>query len=494
MQLPLHRAWLDGRWGCSPGSGFSAVRWPLRYQLLVPFGAVTALALVALSALQAHLAALRTERQIEAQLDGIAETLRLASFPLTDAVLRQMRGLSGAEFLVADAARRVIAASDPAFADSVLEDTGAGEIRLRSAQEVGGASYFHASVPMRSNDGRTPGSLLHVFYPEQNWREARWQAAMPSCIVGGVALGLVFATGAVVARRVTRPIQQLQAQAARMAEGCFEPIELPARHDELRDLVASVNSLARQMNSMIAAIKRTERYALLGQLSGGLAHHLRNTITGARLGVQLHQRRCPDADPEALAVAMRQLSLAEEQLQRFLAVGQPAPPRCVEFDFNTVLGELVSLIEPSCRHRQVELRVLVENDSLPMSADPDQLKQLSLNLALNAIEAAASGGWVEIATCLLPGDNLSVRVRDSGQGPPAELEDRMFEPFVTGKPDGIGLGLAVARQLAEANGGRLTFSRADATCFELILPAAPRPLQGERQASLACAGASPEAD
>jgi signal transduction histidine kinase len=209
----------------------------------------------------------------------------------------------------------------------------------------------------------------------------------------------------------------------------------------------------------------------MGQLSGGLAHHLRNAVAGAKLALQLHQRSCREVDQESLAVALRQLRLTEEQLQRFLTAGQPQLPNRVVCQLPQVVTELAALVGPICQHRKVAFQHALPAEPLPcVSADPALLHQALLNLILNAVEAAGGNGWVRIEYGLADSGRIGIRVVDSGPGPPDELHPRLFEPFATGKPDGIGLGLAAARQIAEAHGGDLTFTGQSPTCFELRLP------------------------
>ncbi len=273
-----------------------------------------------------------------------------------------------------------------------------------------------------------------------------------------------------IAARLSRPIVELRRQVGHIACGDFEPLPLPSRNDELRDLVGSVNALAGQLDEMQRVIKRSERLALLGQLSGGLAHHLRNDVTGARIAVQLHQRQCREIDQESLAVALRQLSLTEEHLKRFLEAGRPQPPCRTDCDLRAIVDELVQLVSPACQHRKVDLAVDCRADwNTRLSADAEQLRQMLLNLVLNAIEAAGPHGSVRVVL-EAAGNQATVRIYDSGPGPPPQIAERLFEPFTTGKAEGIGLGLTVARQIAEAHGGRLTFQSDGGTCFCLILP------------------------
>jgi signal transduction histidine kinase len=211
--------------------------------------------------------------------------------------------------------------------------------------------------------------------------------------------------------------------------------------------------------------------ALLGQLSGGMAHHLRNGVAGARMAMQLHQRRCGQIDPESLEVALRQLALIESHLKRFLALGKPEEPRTGPCNLAEVVRSVVGLVEPSFRHHDVQIEVVEKDHSAVLEADADQLSQAFMNLVLNARDGAGPGGWVRVE--LSGGERWAhvVRVLDSGPGPAPEVRDRLFDAFTTNKPEGVGLGLAVARQIIEKHQGFLRFEPLGAmTCFEIQLP------------------------
>ncbi len=452
------------------------MRWPLRYQILFPFAGVMLAVVVGVSLLDAYLAARRTQRQIEQQLQGVAQTLLEANFPLTEAVLKQTRGLSGAEFLLTDQQGRLLAASlEGADASAIPSGPTSNRFRLGDPIALAGESYFHAAIAVRPRGTQTDPMRLHILYPQRFLREARWQAAYPPLVVGTALLGVVVVLAVLIAGRLSRPILELRRQLSRLVDGDFEPVALPARRDELRDLIGSVNTLGEELEQLRRAIKRSERLALLGQLGGGLAHQLRNSVTGARMAIQLHQRHCVEIDQDSLVVALRQLAITESHLQRFLTAGQASAPRRVACDLQqltAIVADVAALVTPACDHRNVALQSTKTGDAPPrFLADVDQLRQLLLNLVLNAIEAAGPNGWVRIE-CAGDRDYVVLRVLDSGPGPPAALEDRLFEPFATGKPEGVGLGLAVARKIAEAHGGHIRYTGARPTCFEVTLPAA----------------------
>jgi signal transduction histidine kinase len=290
----------------------------------------------------------------------------------------------------------------------------------------------------------------------------------------------------VMARGLSRRVRELERRTRLIAAGDFGPLPLPGRDDELRDLGRSVNDMAQRLAQYRETASKTERLRLLGQVSGGLAHQLRNGVTGARLAVQLHARECNGhADPESLTVALRQLALVEVYLKRFLDLGRHNDLHREPCALAEVLDDALALLRPQCRHAQIDLRWEPPVSGPTLVADAGQLGHLFVNVIGNAVEAAGPGGWVRLQLQVGEGTSPKVNgqaaggkgkaaiitIADSGPGPSPDVAERLFEPFVTGKPDGVGLGLAVARQVAEAHGGSIRWDRtADQTCFEIELP------------------------
>jgi signal transduction histidine kinase len=476
------------------------MRWTLRSQIITPFALVLVCAIVTVSIWTAILATNRSQRQIESQLRSIAATLADSSFPLTETVLRQMHGLSGAQFVFTDLEGNRIAASQafslpPEFVPVITGDL--RQLTLGRSVIIDGQRYFAMALEMNDRGTQPPGRL-HIFYPEKSWEEARNEALVSPLIVGAIALVVTSAVAVWLAGRLVRPMLELRRQVHRIAEADYTPMSLPERNDELRDLAESVNSLAQQLTEMERAIRRGERLALMGQLAGGLAHHLRNNATGALMAVQLHSRQC-DADPESMGVALRQLTLLEQHLKQFLAAPHSAQAvlEPARISASTLVQEVVDLLAPSMKHRKIELivesspdeSILRDNSHFELRADASQLRHLLINLIMNGADAAGTGGTVKVSGELCDNsderhmDDVTsagssipqaiFRVIDNGPGPSAEVAARLFEPFVTNKSEGIGLGLAVSQQIVNAHGGQIVFSRfGGKTCFEVHLPLA----------------------
>jgi signal transduction histidine kinase len=468
------------------------MRWRIRSQLLLPL-LLLLVAVVGLCVWMAAAAARRAREQIEARVRTVAHSLAGGSYPLNPWVLPQVKELSGAEILLAQQGGTRVGTLEaepeglpPA---EVVEDWEA--LRLGPPVRVGGRTYLCNGIYLL-RPGYV-GDSLYILYPESLWRDALWEAVWPFLVLGVSAGVASVGLAVVLARGLSGRIQELERRTRLIAAGDFSPMHLPRRDDEIRDLTRSVNEMAQRLAQFQETAQRTERLRLLGQVSAGLAHQLRNGLTGARLAVQLYARECAaQTDTAALDVALRQLTLLERNLKRFLDLGRGDGGRRERCSLAALAEEAVHLLGPQCRHAGIELRWRPPAGPCPVVGDPGQLGQLLLNVLGNAVEAAGPGGQVEvqlrIADCGLRIEESSsesairdpqsamvvVDILDSGPGPAPEVAEKLFEPFVTGKPEGVGLGLAVARQVAEAHGGRIGWCRRDGrTCFRIELPRAP---------------------
>ncbi|GDY07860.1 ATPase [Planctomycetia bacterium] len=464
------------------------MRWPIQRQLLVPMLLVIVLASTLSSGVSAWVGSRWARREESDRLSRVVATLSDANFPLQESVLQKLAGLSGAEFVVWDAQQQAQAATLPLDADvrdrlKAVPETGPlSDLSSNPLVEIQGRSFLTAKVPLRRTATR-PLSLL-VLYPEDRWWTATRGAVLPPLIAGGVTALAALVLTALWARRFTRPIARLSQQSESIASGDFQPMPLPNRDDELRDLTLSINRMVEQLTRYEQQVRRNERLKTLGQLGAGLAHQLRNWLTGARLALQVHARECPLGEhAESTEMALRQLGLMESYLQRFLTLGAGRdeavrPRESSEVPLIELIENVLSLVRPRGRHVGVDLQWTPPTSLVVIHGDRDELQELLVNLLLNGIDAAAQfpssshGAWVRVELHRAVSNRVRLRVVDSGRGPADAIAGQLFEPFVTDKPEGTGLGLAVAKQIAESHGGSIGWSRSgETTCFELGLPA-----------------------
>ncbi len=449
------------------------MRWPIRNQIFFPFAALLALAVFVIAVTSSILAARRYREVQNGQLARVLDTLGGADFPYTDTVLRKMRGLSGAEFVVLNDAGETMAATLPAVEDSMTDQqipTLEGDVRKFNEYaviELGETTYLAASIPLPQ--ASFPGTL-YVLYPRSEDSRAQWAVMWPPLAVGAGTLVLMLILSAWLAHRFGRRIASVQEMFAQLAAGRFPNKQLPDLNDELRSLLESANTLSSQLESLQNEIQRTERYRLLAQLAGGFAHQLRNAVTGARLAIELHRRECSQAASDNLRVALMQLQLTERQVQGLLTLGRPRDAVKTEVSVRTLLDRVQTLLGPQLSHRGVSFRIQSDLSDETTVLDGDALEGTLLNLALNGLEAAGSSGRVEILAENRQG-NIVIEVRDDGPGLSGDFMKKAFTPFESTKPEGVGLGLTLAQHAVESLGGTIEIDRCDGwTLFRLKIP------------------------
>lgn len=446
------------------------MRVSLRYRLLVPLAVILLGDAIATGWAAVH-AAHSADRRVAAQVHSVALVLtEPPAFPLTDPVLRQMKRLSGAEFLFAskgsvrvstlpDAASISLPPDPPEPPDLLSRDPDLGP-----PVTVAGIEFRVLKLRLAAphpNEGGT----LYIFYPEELRQTAVWDAVRPPLLLGGVGGLVAGLLTVVVSGRIVGRIRAVDDRTRAIAAGDFRPMALPRTEDELRDLCESVNEMARRLAEYRDVLQQTERLRVIGQFSGGLAHQLRNAAAGAKLAVQLHAADCTSEDREPLEVALRQLDRSERMIRQFLALGQEPTADRSSCDLGEIVSRTVALMAPQCRHAGTEVLWVPPASTITISGIADPLDHLITNLIANAVEAAGAGGTVEV-NLSREATGIRLAVYDTGPGPPAEIADRLFDPFVTGKAQGIGLGLAIASQAVALHEGKLTWHRErDRTAF-----------------------------
>ncbi len=231
-----------------------------------------------------------------------------------------------------------------------------------------------------------------------------------------------------------------------------------------------------------ADLARLNRVMLLGEMTASIAHEVNQpiaaTLTNAHAGLRWLGAKPPDFEEvrQALGRIVRDGSRAGEVIDRIRALVRKVPPRRDHSDINEAIREVIALTQTDMQRNGVRLQTQLGRDLPLVRADRVQLQQVIMNLIVNAVEAMSSVGdrsrELTIASGKEDANAVFVEVRDTGPGiDPADL-DHLFQSFYTTKPDGIGMGLAISRSIAEAHGGGLSAAPNDprGAVFRLTLP------------------------
>ena len=253
-----------------------------------------------------------------------------------------------------------------------------------------------------------------------------------------------------------------------------QPIEV---HGTLIDVTATL-AAADERERLQRELELAQRRESVGLLAGGVAHDFNNHLTAI-----LAETALAEGDPAAAPDALRRVESTVRRLRELtselLALSGRGELRVELFDPDVVVHDTVTLARTTVREK-AEITVALDAGTQTVRGDPTQLRQLVLQVVMNAAESVARGGLVHVGTRAVA-DAWVMRVTDDGPGIPARLRARVFEPFFTTKTGSRGLGLSTAQSIATRLGGTLSLMEGDATTFELRLPTVAAPVQREAE-------------
>jgi PAS domain S-box-containing protein len=242
------------------------------------------------------------------------------------------------------------------------------------------------------------------------------------------------------------------------------------------ELEQRVKEKTKQLKQAQEKLVRRERLAAIGELSGGIAHELRNPLGAIKNSVYFLKMAIeePDEDiEETLQILEDEVKHSVDIIESLLEFSKPKPPTRMKVNINEVLNGLVEKTEiPD----NIKLSMDFKEEAPILLADPVQLERVFGNLIGNAIEAMPKGGRLDLATVCSPDGKIQVKVKDTGTGIPEDNLESIFEPLFTTKAKGIGLGLSIVNSIIEAHSGSISVEsevgRGTVFTVELPLPGA----------------------
>ena len=296
-------------------------------------------------------------------------------------------------------------------------------------------------------------------------------------LMAGLAVLFGSVTGATVmaaslALTWSRHVRRIEASLGRQ-DGDLPVLALTGEK-ELDRVVEALNDAGRRLRAariqaelLGRAAAQSERLAAVGRVAAGVAHEIRSPIAAMRLKAETALTRDPGRKDRALQVVIDQVDRLDHLVNRVLAASEPEPLRLEDVALQAFLE--------ACAARKSQdaisdgARITIGTDVTVARFDPDRMARAMENLISNALQATPAG--VVRVTAAATGSELVLAVTDDGIGPPETIRDHLFDPFVTGRPEGAGLGLSIVREVAEAHGGTADFDHCDgATTFRITIP------------------------
>ncbi|MDY6844278.1 MAG: ATP-binding protein, partial [Thermodesulfobacteriota bacterium] len=314
--------------------------------------------------------------------------------------------------------------------------------------------------------------ILCVLSPLSDVTDAKSRITIWMVMVGLCGLVLVGLVGYVISRSITQPIRDLVDITEDIADGHFEKKTPLPSVDELRRLASSINTMTDRLREYEGQIIRSTQMAAAGKVTAAMAHEIRNPLSSIKMMTQLLRDRVT-TKPENYAIAE---SLLEEifRLERIVRdltdLAKPSELTVAPHDFTAILEETLPLIEPKLNHRKVQLIQTLNRSLSHTKVDKDRIKQVIWNIVLNAMESMPRGGTIKVS-CYEDVETkmLNVVFEDEGHGITEEIGEKVFTPFFTTKPEGLGLGLSTSKDIIESHGGSLKFENKDTKGLRVVV-------------------------
>ena len=296
---------------------------------------------------------------------------------------------------------------------------------------------------------------------------------------------LSLAIALVMLKFVKKPLFLMAENMARVEKGDLSVRMKPSGKDEIGRLISSFDSMVGRLDTAkqeldryhFQQMERADRLASIGEMAAGIAHEIKNPLTGIASAITIIKEDFSSSDPrnEIMKEVLEQINRLDKTANDLLFFGKPTQPDPAYTDINATLGKTLMFASQHRGGKNIEKKLELQDDLPPVYVDAKQIQQVFLNLFLNAVQAMPDGGVLTVKSSLLQKecDWVQVSIADTGKGIPPQILEKIFTPFFTTKAQGTGLGLAICHKLITQHGGTLTVASEDGkgTVFTVALPA-----------------------
>lgn len=292
--------------------------------------------------------------------------------------------------------------------------------------------------------------LNPIFSVSRQFRLIIRYLTLASFLFGTIGILLVVNTFVRQVRQIKTGLERLEHDLSAL---------LPELPGEMGQITQAINKMAislAEKEKLEEQLRRSDRLATLGRLVTGLAHEIRNPVGIIKATVQVLEKEISDRPEltEYTTIIKQQVDRQNQIITELLEFGRPRPKNVQPLDLNKLIRAVVAFTEPLLEQNKIDLKLNLRPNIPEIEADGEKLKQVLVNLILNAIQAMPDGGRLRITTLSRNGTVL-ISVRDTGHGISEDDIKHIFDPFYTTKEGGGGLGLAIAHQIVEAHGGEI---------------------------------------
>lgn len=446
----------------------------VEHRLVIPLVLAAGAASVAITWVGVRSTAGALQSRLEAQLLGSASSDTWRSFAMSSTVLQNLRPVIGADILTLGSDGRLLASSlgEPnprllAAAHAAIAARAPGPAPRVVSADCG----FPCAIAYRTVDSQ-PNTTVVLVADASPVAAATTAVARTILLSAAFSVALLVLVSRAVVKWVTAPLDRLVTFVRALG-----PLESRARaevgDDEIGALASSFNGMLDRLDESRVALVRSEKLGLAGLFATRVAHDIRNPLSSIKMQAQLLRSKLGAGtdDHEILTAVLRDVAQVESVVRDLMDLANPGALALRPGDVNDVLRGAIDQVAHQLSYRKIKIDLALTEPLPPIALDAQRLRQALLNVLVNASEAMHTGGELRISTTV-EGETLRVRICDDGVGIDPALAERVFDPFVSTKPEGVGLGLVNVKAVVEGHGGgiRLEPRQPRGTCADIWLP------------------------
>jgi len=276
------------------------------------------------------------------------------------------------------------------------------------------------------------------------------------------SIGIIISL--LIAEKYTEPIKKIAQASKRIAEGELVKIRDKNRKDEIGILIKSYNEMVDKLieqKALEEKLKKTEQLSMIGQISSGIAHEIRNPLNFLSLSIGHIKERISEASMEdkdellkLLDDLTKEIHKINELIHNFLFLGKPITLHKEWVIPEQLIEEALYIVKDKIQSG-IDIKVINTNEKTPIYCDREYMRICILNILLNAMQAVDGRGAITIE-CGNDNGYSSITIHDTGPGIPEGEMERIFEPYYSTKQNGMGLGLAITKRFVEEHNGQIT--------------------------------------
>lgn len=347
---------------------------------------------------------------------------------------------------------------DPEAREHIIRE---GSMNFIKEKHIGELDYMSVYMPLVLENGKS--YVINVPYFTQN-DELNLDIIIMVIIAVNIAIVvmvLAFVLSGIVAERVTKPLQMVNDKLKRMRIGGKNEKIVYKRQDEVGSLVKEYNNMVEKLEESVNQLAKSERESAWREMARQIAHEIKNPLTPMKLNIQFMQRSLQIEDPKEFKKRFKDVTgVLIEQIDNMASIASafsdfakiPVSQKEV-FDISEMVRNCATLFGNNVETLNCEIV-----PGLKVWADKEQVNRVIVNVLKNAVQSIPDDRAGKVAVRVNKvGQNVVIRIRDNGSGIPPEIRNRVFEPNFTTKSSGMGLGLAISRQIIESMGGIIDF-------------------------------------